>query len=44
MKNDIQIVKINTNHAVQTAQEAMEIAEAGGASAISNTQIDAICK
>lgn len=51
MKNDIQIVKINTDHAVQTAesasqtaQEAIEIAEAGGVSAITNTQIDAICQ
>ena len=51
IKNDIQIVKINTSNAVQaaesasqTAQEAMEIAEAGGASAITNTQIDAICQ
>ena len=51
MKNDIQIVKMNTDHAVQTAQsasqtaqEAIEIAETGGASAITNTQIDAICQ
>lgn len=38
-----QAVRVSQS-ASQTAQEAIEIAEAGGASAITNTQIDAICQ